>query len=500
MTSTITPAKQRVQKAASFLLALYSFLFFLMHFIRIFDNSFWGDEGFTIRLAKMGFVDMVSATAKDVHPPLYYFFTQILCHIFGFHGYTYHLTAVIPYGLILVLCCTVVRKWFGALPAAVVVTLSSLTDAALIYNVEARMYSLAALFVFTAYLAFYQIYQKNRLMDWFIFGFASLCAAYTHYYALISVAFFYLMLLPLLRRGKKYLKRIAFTYLSAVIIYLPWLFILLNSFKSTAASWWLTAPPSAKETLYFLFGHSWIFLVFILAIAGFFLYRLGIIRSQAQPEADIVYRYDLTNHLNFYELLSTESLWILAGLLSFVGTIGVGWILTKAIRPFFLTRYIYQLSAVVYLMLGFCISKFQLRRFITAIFLILVFLVELPIYKDSYRSERQTEAGTSAFLEAVQPSQNTLLYTNNYYLDWTLFEYYYPNNPHALTSDYDISRVVSTSPSEVWLFWQKPLRDDDISQVESFGYSTEYIYEGALADSTHYYVYKLLKDSGEALS
>ena len=96
MTSTITPAKQRVQKAASFLLALYSFLLFLMHFIRIFDNSFWGDEGFTIRLAKMGFVDMVLATAKDVHPPLYYFFTQILCHIFGFHGYTYHLTAVSP--------------------------------------------------------------------------------------------------------------------------------------------------------------------------------------------------------------------------------------------------------------------------------------------------------------------------------------------------------------------------------------------------------------------
>lgn len=83
MTSTITPAKQRVQKAASFLLALYSFLFFLMHFIRIFDNSFWGDEGFTIRLAKMGFVDMVSATAKDVFIRRYITFSHRSCATFS---------------------------------------------------------------------------------------------------------------------------------------------------------------------------------------------------------------------------------------------------------------------------------------------------------------------------------------------------------------------------------------------------------------------------------
>lgn len=59
------------------ILYVYAFLLFLMNFIRIFDNAFWGDEGFSIRLAQMTVGDM-AATAADVHPPLYYLFVQLL--------------------------------------------------------------------------------------------------------------------------------------------------------------------------------------------------------------------------------------------------------------------------------------------------------------------------------------------------------------------------------------------------------------------------------------
>ena len=192
MNSSPRIRSQRYQMIQTVLLSVYSLVLLGMHFIRIFDNSFWGDESYTIQLVKMNFFRMCFTTAKDVHPPLYYFFTQILYFILGDHGYTYHLSAVIPYGILRLLACTVIRRWFGMIPAVVVITLSSLTSSALIYNVEARMYSLGALCVLAAYLAFYQIYRQNRVFDWYIFGFTSLCAAYTHYYALISVAFFYL--------------------------------------------------------------------------------------------------------------------------------------------------------------------------------------------------------------------------------------------------------------------------------------------------------------------
>lgn len=80
--SAPTSRAQRSRRIFPLLLYLYAFVLFAMHFVRIFDNSFWGDEGFTIRLVKASFYRMCRLTAGDVHPPLYYFFTQILYHIF----------------------------------------------------------------------------------------------------------------------------------------------------------------------------------------------------------------------------------------------------------------------------------------------------------------------------------------------------------------------------------------------------------------------------------
>lgn len=37
---------------------------FAMHFVRIFDNSFWGDEGFSIGLAQMNVFEMLQVTAQ----------------------------------------------------------------------------------------------------------------------------------------------------------------------------------------------------------------------------------------------------------------------------------------------------------------------------------------------------------------------------------------------------------------------------------------------------
>lgn len=457
MTSTITPAKQRVQKAASFLLALYSFLFFLMHFIRIFDNSFWGDEGFTIRLAKMGFVDMVSATAKDVHPPLYYFFTQILCHIFGFHGYTYHLTAVIPYGLILVLCCTVVRKWFGVLPAAVVVTLSSLTDAALIYNVEARMYSLAALFVFTAYLAFYQIYQKNRLVDWFIFGFASLCAAYTHYYALISVAFFYLMLLPLLRRGKEYTKRILLLYGLTVLSYIFWLYVLLKTFKRTNGNWWLQSIATFSDCFDFIWGYKW------LAIAAFVLFALAVVQFLRQFQQQ--------------HSFSAEAIFFFAGLISIFGTIFFGISVSYVFSPFIVPRYLFPLAPVAYLMLGLLFPKFDRTKILALLFFCEIFALGFPAYRELYQHEQDVERGTQICTEYITSSGDPIIYANDN--GWSfpfVVETLFPNVPYV--NDSNALDSLDDSHKDIWIFWSSELNNAQKEQLARSGFTAEEVYSG----------------------
>ena len=97
--------KKVLTKNNIMLIALISFAFILacLHFIRIFDNNFWSDEVYTIYLSNMTFKDMLNATAGDVHPPLYYIIVQLLCNIFGFHDYVYHLSSIIPYFIILII-------------------------------------------------------------------------------------------------------------------------------------------------------------------------------------------------------------------------------------------------------------------------------------------------------------------------------------------------------------------------------------------------------------
>ena len=112
----------------------YAFVLVLMNFIRIFDNSFWGDEGYSIKLAQMSVSDMISATASDVHPPLHYLLAQLLYHILGSSGTTYHLVGFLPYLVIVILGCTVVRKYFGKIPEVVLITMSSLMYYALTHN------------------------------------------------------------------------------------------------------------------------------------------------------------------------------------------------------------------------------------------------------------------------------------------------------------------------------------------------------------------------------
>lgn len=266
---------------------VYGFALALMNFVRIFDNSFWGDEGFSIRMTHISVADMISTTASDVHPPLHYLLGQLLYHVLGNSGTTYHLIGLLPYLVVVILGCSVVRKYFGKIPAVVLITMSSIMNYALTHNVEVRMYSLAAMFVLIAYIAFYMILTRTSVWCWVAFCVASLGAAYTHYYALIAVAFLYAMLIPLAIKEKKYRARMLVSYVATILAYLPWLMILLNAFERTASSWWLESIPSAKDCIYTLLDNNYILALAFGAILLFGLYQTNILNVKISKENEI---------------------------------------------------------------------------------------------------------------------------------------------------------------------------------------------------------------------
>lgn len=64
--SSPTSRAQRSRRILPWLLYLYALVLFAMHFVRIFDNSFWGDEGFSIGLAQMNVFEMLQVTAQII--------------------------------------------------------------------------------------------------------------------------------------------------------------------------------------------------------------------------------------------------------------------------------------------------------------------------------------------------------------------------------------------------------------------------------------------------
>lgn len=485
----INTRKRTAPTHVEWALYVYALILFLLNFIRIFDNAFWGDEGFSIRLAKLPVSDMVAATAADVHPPLYYLFIRLLYLIFGNTGVAYHLSALLPYAVIMLIACTAVRKRFGILPAAIVVTMSSLMKQAVVYNIEARMYALAAMFIFIAYLAFFAVLQENKVWGWIVFCLSSLCAAYTHYYALISVAFLFVMVIPLAISHKAYRKGLIAVYAAAILGYLPWLMILVQSFGRTADGWWLTDIGNVRDYVLFLFDYPWLAVFSGICILCFFAYQLKIVTIKVAPHGKRQDRLDFQLGIPEKGALSGETYWVLSGLIAVGGTAVVGFALSYIIRPFFLTRYLFPVSAMLYLTIGVCISRLKLRRVWCTLLIAAILWCNVPAYAQTYEADRALNRENTAFLDAVEPGSDALLVSNASHLPWSLLEYYYPENDSQY--DPDAPNHLDTGYDTIWLFWTSPLDDAAVDAVYRQQYTAEEVYGGRFADGVFCYVYRL---------
>lgn len=94
------------------------------------------------------------------------------------------------------------------------------------YTTEVRMYSWAMLFTAGAALSSYYIVKKGTFLTWSVFTLLSLAASYTHYYAFVTCAYLYFILLIIgltKRKNKDYLWKFFISAIVALGGYFPWL-------------------------------------------------------------------------------------------------------------------------------------------------------------------------------------------------------------------------------------------------------------------------------------
>ena len=203
------------------ILAIASIIWFSLSF----HKQLWLDEVYTLRLVKYNFSEIWQRTALDVHPPLYYFLLKIFLLPFKNAQLGGRLFSVIPFLLIAIFGGLKIKKFFGVKYSLLFIISFCFFPGTLKYSVDIRMYSLSAAFVFFCGIYAYEIYKKDTVCNWIIFGLMGVCAAYTHYFAFVSIIIVHLILIIALLCNKekrklwwKWLVCVA----ASILLYSPW--------------------------------------------------------------------------------------------------------------------------------------------------------------------------------------------------------------------------------------------------------------------------------------
>lgn len=165
----------------------------------------------------------------------------------------------------------------------------------------------------------------------------SVMAAYTHYFALVSVGIAYVFLLvDVLKKQRQFseLKKVVILIIIAILCYLPWIFVLLQQIASVTTSYWI--QKITAETVWgyalFVFDNVFCLVIFIYVVSR------------------TLYKKKVDEHRKFV---------LLGSISCTIGTVLVGILASILIRPVFVERY--MVPSLGCLWFAFCLALSAIR-------------------------------------------------------------------------------------------------------------------------------------------
>ncbi|MDO4303609.1 MAG: glycosyltransferase family 39 protein [Bacillota bacterium] len=470
-----------------------------------FSRDIWYDELFTMGLAGQPLGELISITARDVHPPLYYMIVRLFLltgeALFGSIDQVVaaKLVSVLPFLLCLVYSITKVKKHFGMLSAGLFSFLLLTMPQMAGYTVEVRMYGYAVLFILAGMLHAYELTDENtvgkkKVCSWAAVTLYALAACYTHYFACVAACMIYVYLLTDAVRRHKVRKMIRPFLVSGVICaagYLPWLLMVVTAQVAAVKDNYWIMPLSVRTLggcVKFLFypavgnemlGSMAAVLLFVLYGIAFIFFCVHSFKKEQQKEGQAA-------------MFCIGCVGVLAGIVVF------GFATSILIRPIFVYRYMLPAMGVFWLTFAIVISKIEWKRPVCILGLIVLAAVGIRNYRSFYGEEmwkrvqmEQTEAALS------QIGQEDLIVCNfdqtqavvSYYLSNDSYLWYgnpeelirlmYPANHSLVEGEFDdregIKRMkeLLDTGRRVWFFGSGASRDEIIAKWTDEGIEAE---------------------------
>ncbi|MCB0077281.1 MAG: glycosyltransferase family 39 protein [Anaerolineales bacterium] len=224
-----------------------------LRFYQLDLQSFWSDEGNSAAMIGRTLPDILTRSANDISPPLYYLALSGWGRLTGTSEFSIRAFSAL-FGVLAVALTAALGRRIGGWPVAIVAAFASATAPyAIYYGQEARMYGPIAALVLVAWLCTLALQRTPTSSRWLLgYGAVALALLHTQYFtaaALVGVNLAWLWqgwrdeLRPAPRRW------IA-AQLAVALLFLPWLSVALRSILGWPA---VSAPLSPSELLIELF-------------------------------------------------------------------------------------------------------------------------------------------------------------------------------------------------------------------------------------------------------
>lgn len=247
--------KKKFESVTSLLLRNWTLLFviaslmtFALAMVLSIGWSVWFDEGYSIMVAQRPIHELISLTAVDAHPPLYYLYLKLWAGVFGWSELSLRASSAVVGAVGVFFMLLILRKLFSTKTALVSSFFIIAAPFLLRYDYEIRMYALVTCIgMIATWVLLRATESPNTAKKWWI-GYAALVAVgmYTLY---MSVVIWLAHLAWLVWQSKadglrfKQIARQPYVaaYLAAVLVFLPWIPTVISQLTSSALPPYMSA-------------------------------------------------------------------------------------------------------------------------------------------------------------------------------------------------------------------------------------------------------------------
>lgn len=406
-------------KAINIIKAVLYYMMPIMIFIflctKIFNESIWLDEAFSLSMIQQGFGDIIKNTASDVHPPLYYIilktFSTILKSFFNNNIiYASKLISLIPIALLLIINYTMIEKLFNKKTAFLFAIFILGMPQIMKYAIEIRMYSWGMLFVTMIYIYAIKWVKENKFSQLCMMVIFTILSAYTHYFALVSAGCIYLILLIYLivKKDSDKFKKCIISGFTIFLAYLPWLIILIKQVLVVKENYWIENMTLNTIKAFFKYPYTIKgndILTFIIATLIMIAIIVSIVKRKQK-----------------------SSIYAICGFLIPIGTIAIGIIASKLIRPVFIERYMVCSLGCLWLAVASIFGNYANKKYIFMVISIIAIMICMNNAKVLINQEKiykKETINSISYINNVNEEYDILIFDNNQLQ--RVVSYYYPS-------------------------------------------------------------------------